>query len=246
MSHSTNSTSLKYALTKLGYELSMNDHRQYWTIIPKGYKKPIRLTKLSEDYTPEAIRSRLIDNLYKLPPHFVGKPYKPKQYNLPTCGERILQSTSGIYRVYLYYAYRLGLIHRYRRTDPAKLHWKFKEELAYLDRLSEEVRLMSREKIFTDIDLFEYKHKVEDKIQALTDERANLRRHSRRKIGEDELKETKERISNISNNLWELRHEVKLCEHIAERSKVMETGLEIVLDDEQNIRKKNKSKGYEK
>ena len=246
LSHSTNPKALKFPLSQLGYELTMNDRRKYWTITPKGSKKPIRLVKLSADYTPEGIRRRLVNNRYDRPPRIDYRDNRPKQYNLPTCGDRILQRTSGIYRIYLYYAFRLGVIHSYRHPDPAKLHWIFKEELAYLDRLSEEVRLMSREKISTDIDLFEYKHKVEDKIQTLTDKRAGLRKYARRKIGADELQETKDKISHITTDLRKLRHEVKLCEHISERSKVMEKGLKIVLDDERNIRAKNKSRGYER
>lgn len=105
---------------------------------------------------------------------------------------------------------------------------------------------MSREKIVTDVDLFEYKHKVEDKIQNLTNERTDLRKYARRKIGADELQETKDKISHITTNLRKLRHEVKLCEHIADRSKVMEKGLESVLTDERNFMAKNKSKGYER
>ena len=138
------------------------------------------------------------------------------------------------------------MVHSYRQPDSAKLHWIFKEELAYLDRLSEEVRLMSREKITTDVELLAYKQKLEDKIQTLTDERSALRKHSRRKISADKLKETKDRISHITINLRKLRHELKLCEHIAERSKVMEQGLETVLNDERNSRAKNKSRGYER
>lgn len=246
LSYNTNTAGLKYTLSALGYELSMNERRKYWTIIPKGYKKPIRLTKLSKDYIPEAIRRRLTDNRYSLPPRFVSKPYRPKQYNLPTCGDRILQRTSGIYRVYLYYAYRLGVIHSYLRPDPAKIHWIFKEELAYLDRLSEEVRMMGREKITTDVELLAYKHKLEDKIQTLTKERVDLRKHSRRKISANELNEAKDKISSITKTLRKLRHELKLCEHIAERSKVMEQGLETVLNDERNAKTKNKSRGYER
>ena len=138
------------------------------------------------------------------------------------------------------------MIHSYRRPDPAKLHWIFKEELAYLDRLSEEVRLMGREKISTDVELLAYKHKLEDKIQTLTEERADLRKHSRRKISADELKETKDKISHITINLRKLRHELKLCKHIAERSNAMEQGLETVLNDEQKTRAKNKSRGDER
>ena len=242
----TNTADLRYTLAKLGYELTMNDRRKYWTITPKGCKKPIRLVKLSADYTPEGIRHRLVNNRYDRPPRIDYRDNRPKQYNLPTCGDRILQRTSGIYRIYLYYAFRLGVIHSYRRPDPAKLHWIFKEELAYLDRLSEEVRLMGREKISTDVELLAYKHKLEDRIQTFSDERSDLRKHSRRKISADELKETKDKITHITINLRKLRHELKLCEHIAERSKVMEQGLETVLNDEQKTRAKNKSRGYER
>lgn len=242
----TNTADLRYTLAKLGYELTMNDRRKYWTITPKGSKKPIRLVKLSADYTPEGIRHRLVNNRYDRPPRIDYRHYRPKQYKLPTCGDRILQRTSVIYRIYLYYAFRLGVIHSYRRPDPAKLHWIFKDELAYLDRLSEEVRLMDREKISTDVELLAYKHKLEDRIQTFTDERSDLRKHSRRKISADELKETKDKITHITINLRKLRHELKLCEHIAERSKVMEQGLETVLNDEQKTRAKNKSRGYER
>ena len=242
----TNTADLRYTLAKLGYELTMNDRRKYWTITPKGSKKPIRLVKLSADYTPEGIRHRLLNNRYDRPPRIDYRHYRPKQYKLPTCGDRILQRTSVIYRIYLYYAFRLGVIHSYRRPDPAKLHWIFKDELAYLDRLSEEVRLMGREKFSTDVELLAYKHKLEDRIQTFTDERSDLRKHSRRKISADELKETKDKITHITINLRKLRHELKLCEHIAERSKVMEQGLETVLNDEQKTRAKNKSRGYER
>lgn len=242
----TNTADLRYTLAKLGYELTMNDRRKYWTITPKGSKKPIRLVKLSADYTPEGIRHRLVNNRYDRPPRIDYRHYRPKQYKLPTCGDRILQRTSVIYRIYLYYAFRLGVIHSYRRPDPAKLHWIFKDELAYLDRLSEEVRLMGREKISTDVELLAYKHKLEDRIQTFTDERSDLRKHSRRKISADELKETKDKITHITINLRKLSHELKLCEHIAERSKVMEQGLETVLNDEQKTRAKNKSRGYER
>ena len=138
------------------------------------------------------------------------------------------------------------MIHSYRRPDPAKLHWIFKEELAYLDRLSEEVRMMGREKITTDVELLAYKQKLEDRIQTFTDERADLRKYARRKINADDLNETKDKISHITINLRKLRHELKLCEHIAERSKVMEQGLKTVLNDERKARAKNKSRGYER
>ena len=103
-----------------------------------------------------------------------------------------------------------------------------------------------REKITTDVELLAYKQKLEDRIQTFTDERADLRKYARRKINADDLNETKDKISHITINLRKLRHELKLCEHIAERSKVMEQGLKTVLNDERKARAKNKSRGYER
>ena len=99
LSQCTNTADLRYTLAKLGYELTMNDRRKYWTITPKGGKKPIRLVKLSADYTPEGIRRRLVNNRYDRPPRIDYRDNRPKQYKLPTCGDRILQRTSGIYRL---------------------------------------------------------------------------------------------------------------------------------------------------
>jgi hypothetical protein len=45
-------------------EHCLSESRKYWTIVPKGYTKPIRLKNLGEDYTEEAIRR--IDELKEM------------------------------------------------------------------------------------------------------------------------------------------------------------------------------------
>ena len=44
ISHSTNLAAMKYALKEMGCELQVSESRKYWTIIIKGYDKPIRLS----------------------------------------------------------------------------------------------------------------------------------------------------------------------------------------------------------
>lgn len=61
ISHSTNLAAMKYALKEMGCELQVSESRKYWTIIIKGYDKPIRLKNLGEEYTNEAIKRRLIE-----------------------------------------------------------------------------------------------------------------------------------------------------------------------------------------
>lgn len=62
----------------------------------EGQQKPIRLVKLSADYTPEGIRHRLVNNRYDRPPRIDYRHYRPKQYKLPTCGDRIPKDKRNI------------------------------------------------------------------------------------------------------------------------------------------------------
>lgn len=62
IAHSTNLKTFDYILTQMGYEHCLSDSRKYWTIVPKGYKKPIRLKSLGENYTEDAIKRRLTEN----------------------------------------------------------------------------------------------------------------------------------------------------------------------------------------
>ncbi len=78
LAHSTNLKAFEYALTQMGYKHCLSESRKYWTIIPKGYSKPIRLKNLGDNYTEEAIRKRLIEN-QKIPiVHFANEVYKPR------------------------------------------------------------------------------------------------------------------------------------------------------------------------
>ena len=74
----------------------MSECRKYWTIVPKGYKKPIRLKNLGEDYTEEAIKRRLIENQgVRLMP-FAKQTIIIRQYRLPT-RENKIKKVGGMY-----------------------------------------------------------------------------------------------------------------------------------------------------
>lgn len=59
VSRSRSLSEFRYLLEKNGYRYQFNPNRKYWTITPKGYDKPIRLYKLGENYTNEAILQNL-------------------------------------------------------------------------------------------------------------------------------------------------------------------------------------------
>ncbi|MDT4376969.1 relaxase/mobilization nuclease domain-containing protein [Blautia coccoides] len=235
IAYSTNLKTFEYNLTQMGYTHCLSESRKYWTVIPKGYSKPVRLKNLGEEYSEEAIKRRLIENQrLKIVPFSRGT---VKQYNLPTRGDKI-KKKSGIYRLYLYYCYKLGYLPKYKKPDTNKLHYLLREDLLKLDKISEEARLLGRENISTDKQLFSYKESITGEISKLTDDRTHLRKMMRRKISDDELSKVKDEVSTITDKIRLLRKEVKTCESIAERSKVMEYNL----SQESKMEQKNKRK----
>lgn len=235
--HSTNLKAFDYALTQMGYEHSLSESRKYWTIIPKGYSKPIRLKNLGDDYTEEAIRKRLIENQRISISPFENKYYKPRQYTLPTRQDKI-QKKSGIYRLYLYYCYKLGYLPKYKKQNTTRLHYYLKEDLMKIDKISMETRLLARENISTIEQLFSYKESVEKEIDSLVDMRERLRRNVRKNADETEISKIKEKISDSTRKIRELRKEITLCDGIAERSKVIDDRLKQIQKDEEKERTK--------
>lgn len=237
ISHSTNLKAFDYALTQMGYVHSLSESRKYWTIIPKGYSKPIRLKNLGDDYTEEAIRKRLIENQRINISPFDNNYYKPRQYTLSTRQDKI-QKKSGIYRLYLYYCYKLGYLPKYKKQNITRLHYYLKEDLMKIDKISMETRLLARENVSTIEQLFSYKNSIEKEIESLVDIRESLRRNVRKNADETEISKIKDKISDSTRKIRELRKEITLCDGIAERSKVIDDRLKQIQKDEEKERMK--------
>lgn len=238
ISHSRTKIEFECALKEMGYYYNLSPSRKYWTVIPKGYNKPIRLKNLGEDYTNARIEERLRENRdrFDIQP-FQRATYKPKQYRLTTRKDKI-KKIGGIYGLYLHYCYRLGYLPKYKKQNKARLHYLLKEDLMKLDQITDEVRLLGKHHLVTAEQLFSYKSSVEERIKSLTVDRTHLQKKIRRKIGDEELSKVKEEISSITEKLRELRREVRLCDGIAKRSNILEKNLEQIHTDEQKLQRK--------
>lgn len=98
--------------------------------------------------------------------------------------------------------------------------------------------MLGKNHIDNDQQLFLYKNSVQKEIKALTSDRTHLRKKIRTKLSESELSEAKAEISEITEKLRTLRKEVNMCDHIAERSKVIKTKLEVIKSDEEKFKRK--------
>ena len=86
---------------------------------------------------------------------------------------------------------------------------------------------------------------MEEQIKTLTADRTHLRNEIRKVNRTDaELSQARASISALSEKLKELRREVKLCEDIAVRSKVIEEKVDAVRTEEEKSKRKE-NRNYE-
>ncbi len=241
IAQSSNRKQLEYALKEMGYSFDFNDRHKYWTILPKGSKKPIRLYRLGEEYANDRIMERLRENQGKvLLRTFQREAPKPRQYALVTREQRI-RRVGGLKGRYLYYCYKLGYLPKYQKQSPTKVHYLLRDDLMKLDELSAQTTLLCRHQIGTAEQLFSYRASVEEEIKVLTANRTHLRNEIRRvDISDERLLAAKTEISEISEKLKLLRRELKLCDGIAERSSVIQDKLEKVIVEEEITQRKER------
>ena len=172
---SVNMEEFKAELWKRGYVYQFNPKRKFWTITPPGWKKPIRIHQLGEDYCRERIEQRVYENDVSVRTIRLRQDYRiPNNYTLKRRIDRIM-GKSGLEKLYLRYCYELGYLPKYRQS-PTKLHIVLKEDLLKCDQYSEQAKLLSRYHISTEEDLSSHHEQTVQRIEEVTARREDLRR----------------------------------------------------------------------
>ena len=217
VSLSLNIEEFKYELRKRGYNYRFDPQRKYWTITPPGGKKPIRIHKLGDDYTRESIERRIYDNDPSVRTERLRQHYRqPNNYNLRRRIDRIM-GRSGLEKLYLRYCYELGYLPKYQQ-NPTKLHILLKEDLLKCDQYSEQAKLLSRYHVDTERDLSDLMENIGGQVKALSLDRDEQRRTTRRVLPESEISDAKGKVKELTAEIRELRHELKVCGDIQKRS----------------------------
>ena len=225
-------------LQRMGYTYKLSDNLKYWTVTPKGWKKPIRLYRLGEDYTNERIRERLAENRNKV----YLEAYQPKGVPVVVRAHGIPRRKVGKLKgLYLYYCYQFGIIPK-RKTNYARLHYLLKEDLMKLDEITAQVRFMGRRQIETEEDLHRTMQEITQKMETIMEERMVLRNEIRKPSNQERVGELKEEVSQKTRQLAELRKEKKMCEHIAERSRIMRNNVEQIQKEKEAEKRKERQR----
>lgn len=218
-------------LRKRGYEFKIGKDI---SVKPPNKERFVRLARnFGEDYTLDGIRKRILSQSRAARP--LPEPNRKVQYFNVKGNIHKAKKVKGFRALYYHYCYLLGIFPRDRPQNRKRLHFLLREDLAKMDEISEEARLLARNHIDTDEQLFLYKASVEAKIEALTEKRDMLFRVRRTfavKTDKSARAKMKDKIDLLTSEIKELRREVRLCEDIAVRSGVIKEKIKTIREDE--------------
>lgn len=199
------------------------------TIRPEGRDRGLKLKRnFGEDYSLESIRRRILEEKPPAVPQGERHPEK-KSYVVHVRGNLPKRKIGGLRGLYLHYCFLLGILPKKRPpVSPKQLHFLLREDLAKLDQISRETRLLCRCQIETDEQLFSYKGLLQERMTRLSNERQKLRYQCRSVREEEHLAEVKAEISRLTARIGELRKEVVLCDGITARSGLIRQKIQIV------------------
>ena len=220
-------------LEEKGYEIKMGKDI---SVRPQGKERFVRLMRnFGEEYSIENIRRRILSQY--IPEKPLAEPERKTRHYHMQGSMKTVRKITGFRALYFHYCYKLGIFPKDRPQNRKRLHFLLREDLLKLNNISQEVRLLVRNKIDTAEQLSLYKNGLEVQIEKLSAERKALYKKQRTVKCQSDPKlaeAVKKEIDGLTEQLKNLRREVHLCDDIAERSGVITEKLKAVREDEQN------------
>ena len=214
-------------MQEMGYELKTRgksgEPLKYPAIKPPDAKGYFRFHKLGEEYSLDAIKDRILDNISKQYPFPAVEHHAPRKYRVRG---NMRRSVTGLQALYFRYCYELHILVKHP-TSVKRVSFLLKEDVTKLDRLDAQTRLLARNHIRTGEDLSAYQSNVEAAVQALVGKRHELRNELKcvkRRNGVDDA--VKAQIKDLTAEIRAKRKEVVLCSEIAKRSEQVREKLE--------------------
>ena len=211
----------------LGY--TIEPRGKYMRIRPDQSTKWFRMDKLGENYTFERVKERLRVN--DRTGYFVQYERFPKR-----------EKPKGLYALYLHYCYLLGALPKVRPNNK-EAYAVIREDVRRARMYNEEAKLLGKYNINTAEELSLFTKNLSGKFTALAKERAGLRNRLRRMHDTEEMQPIKDKISELSSQMAEIRREMKLCEDIALRSGVVDMVVNTIeIPDKEIQQQRNRNK----
>ena len=240
-------TQFQKNLESLGYKFRYPITRsdiEYISVEAPGFTKRIRLDKIppAGSYTKEGIIERILEN----------ETIKWESMNSESFTSHVMKQADehnkkhkyhGLKALFIKYQFMLGILPK--NASYKAVHFYFKEDLLYLDKISKESELMAKHDIETVDDLNNFISDLENQISILESYRKTC--YSKIERCKDPSKKEmliKDR-ENYNKDIKQLRKDVELCKDILIRSNNAEEKINAIEMEEENerIRRDSRSNG---
>ena len=197
---------------------------------PQGSERFYRFDRLGEEYTLDAIESRILERIRRQEPFPEEEQRRYRKYRTEHPPHT---KAKGIAALYYYYCYELHILVRFPASAP-RLSAAMRQDLRNLDRLDAQTRFLAENQIETAADLDAYRERAGHEITALTAERTDLRNKLKRTVrtgDEAAVMEGKLQIAAISGKIMELQENLKTCDSAQKRAEEIQAQLEALHDE---------------
>ena len=234
-------------LKKMGYGIKVG---QDITLTAPGRERGLKLYRnFGKDYTMAAINRRIlahaIPQRIPLPP----EPSMPKQMRFTgdIQNSRRITSLRFLYIRYIYIlnGYAQRPIQEQRSLSENQINLIFRDDIRKMHQLSEEMKLLGKNRINTAEQLFTFKEGLEAQMTDLTAQRQNLRNNTKKEKDEPARADLKIKIAGVTSQLAVLRKEAKLCERINARTARMRENIYKATEIRANEQSSKQIKGKE-
>lgn len=186
------------------------------TIYRDGEDKVRIENVFGEEYSKERLNQRLY-----LSRQIVFKPMSQKSIFDEYCKNN--KPHKGIYGLYLYYCYLLGV---FPKKHPKQyLPYSIRKEVYKLEQTSQQVRFMHEKNIVTKGDLDNFAKNNSDELSELNGIRENLWKRYNRAKTEDKQTQILAEINDIQPKIKELYKYDKYCKEITKRAECIQNNL---------------------
>ena len=215
-----------------GYFIDLNPNRKYWTIRSENSKKAVRMYRLGENYSNDSIKRRIYEqgfdtwqrNADYTHSRITLRDYRPTRRRFLGSFKQTKKRT-GLVALYMHYCYLLGYYPKNRRHQP--LSPEMKEAWRHLDRLSDQVRLVSHKGLNTIEDIHSFIAETDQSIQVITADRQKVYNKLRRCHNGDQRAELLHRRDDCTAALTDLRKEKKIALTILEDNPTVKENIRI-------------------
>lgn len=219
ISNTTNWKAFDLYLKNLGYSYARNSDYRHPSIIALGWKRPVRIDSLGEQYTQEKIRERLISNqkditLYagRIPKRFTPLMELQLEFKKAKRMDGIQLTFALIIELW-----KLMTGNNIDRSSPKPLSPSLRRGVRRLDQTMKEYWLLCENQIDSAQELVSFIEKKFADISVLEADRQRIYNRIRRPKSEEEKEQNKASAREISAKLKPLRKDLKTAQSITER-----------------------------